>query len=315
MTRILISGGAGFIGSHAADALHKAKHDVLVIDNFSTGRMENLTMYLADGGNYTDTDVRLCDGDVWSFPTMLEVFQNFKPEVVVHLAAQAAISTSKENPIRDMEINGIGTLNIIHASLKFGVKRIIFSSTSAVYREQKHLKTKEESTLEPNTPYGISKLAAEGYVRSIFGNSVILRFGNVYGPRQVPIGENQLISRMIRHFKYGDMFFIHGSGNQTRDYIYVSDVVKAIMCAIKGPAGTFNVASGQSISVNEIGAILERRYGVVGYPWAHTNVEDPRKRICMDIGHAEHKLHWSPEVKIIDGINRTADWWESCGKA
>jgi UDP-glucose 4-epimerase len=313
--RILISGVAGFIGSHVADALRNGKNTVLGIDNFSTGRMENLTGFLADGGFFSQSDVRLCEGDISSFPIVSEIFNTFRPEAVIHLAAQAAISTSIENPVRDMEINGIGTLNMLNASLKFNVRHFVLSSTSAVYRESKCFKTKEDGALEPNTPYGVSKLAAEMYTRSMFSGAVILRFGNVYGPRQVPIGDNQLISRMIRHFKYGDKFYIHGSGEQKRDFVYVSDVVNAVVAGVFGKAGTYNIASGQSISVNEIATIIEKRFGVFGYKWDHTAIEDKRKRVCLEIKEASHGLYWKPQVSIIEGINKTVSWWDREGMA
>lgn len=309
--RTLISGGAGFIGSHVADALQSAGHHVLILDNFSTGNMKNIMQFLADGGKYRQADVRLCDGDISIFETVSDVFRTFRPEAVIHLAAQAAISTSIENPIQDLTVNGIGTLNMLAAAKKYEVKRFVFSSTSAVYRASKFFSTKEDAPLEPNTPYGVSKLAAEMYVRSMFRGAVVLRFGNVYGPRQVPIGENQLLSRMIRHFKYGDKFFIFGSGDQKRDYVYVTDVVEAIICSLYGDAsGTYNIATGRSTSVNEIAALVEDYYGVPGYKWEHTSTEDPRRKVCMDVTAAACGLGWKAQVGIKEGVIKTADWWE-----
>lgn len=311
--KILLSGGSGFIGSHVAENLRKGNHCVLIVDNFSTGRMENIQNFLSCGGRFTASDVRLCESDISAFPTVMSIFQSYKPDAVIHLAAQAAISTSIENPQRDMIINGLGTLNMLEAAKKFGVKHFVFSSTSAVYRETKFFKTKEDSPLEPNTPYGVSKLAAEMYVRSMFPGSVILRFGNVYGPRQIPIGGNQVIARMMRHFVFGDNFTITGNGEQERDYVYVGDVAQAVTYALYGERGTYNIASGKSISVNEIAGMVEEVFDVPGYKWEHSGVEDNRRHVCMEIGAARKGLGWQPKVNIRDGIRETAEWWEKRG--
>lgn len=302
--RVLVTGGAGFIGSHVVDALLIHGHEVCVLDNFSTGKLENITLpsgkvkckYLFGG----------IDQDIWD--TRKDV-ENFKADSVVHLAAQSAISSSIEDPVNDMQVNGIGTLNILRSALHCGVKRFVFSSTSAVYAESEMV-LREKSYLGPNTPYGISKLAAEFYVQSMFSNATILRFGNVYGPRQVPLGENQLLSRMIRHFKYGDKFYIHGSGDQMRDFVYVEDVARAVVTALDGTKGIFNIASGEPHSVNGIATLVEKAYGVPGYKWEHTETEDPRQWVCMDIKGAKEFLTWEPQVDISEGVARTIGWWE-----
>lgn len=316
--RVLISGGAGFIGSHTADAMRRGGHNVLVLDNFSTGKMDNLAEFCAMGGKFNHADVCIKEGDVSSFGTVAQIFYDFKPESVIHLAAQAAISTSIENPVRDLNVNGIGTINMLCAAKKYGAKRFVLASTSAVYKDNSLKMFKksidEKTILEPNTPYGISKLAAEMYTRTMFPNAVILRFGNVYGERQVPIGDNQLLSRMIRHFKFGDKFFIHGSGNQKRDFVHVSDVVQAITYAMyDNHCGTYNIATGQSVSVNEIAKLVENYYGVPGYNWDHTDKEDTRKQVCLDVSAAEYALNWCARVNIVDGVKRTIEWWEKYG--
>lgn len=311
--KILLSGGSGFIGSHVAETLRRGDHCVMVLDNFSTGRMENIQNFLGMGGRFTPGDVQLQEGDISAFPTVMSVFQSYKPDAVIHLAAQAAISTSIENPQRDMIVNGIGTLNMLEAAKKTGVKRFVLASTSAVYRESKFFKTKEDAPLEPNTPYGCSKLAAEMYVRSMFPNSTILRFGNVYGPRQIPIGGNQVIARMMRHFIFGDNFTITGNGKQERDYIYVDDVAQAVTYALYGERGTYNIASGKSISVNEIASLVEEAFCVSGYKWEHSGVEDTRRHVCMEISAARKGLGWQPRTNILDGIQQTAKWWKLRG--
>lgn len=312
--RVLISGGAGFIGSHTAEALRNGKHQVLILDNFSTGRMENIIEMVNGGAFYEHSDVSVTDGSVSQFPSVNSLFEQFRPEVVLHLAAQAAITTAIQNPVHDLTVNAIGTLNIIKCCLKYDVKRLVFSSTSAVYKENKNRlwkSIKESCQLEPGNPYGISKLTAENYIRSMFPNHVILRYGNVYGPRQTPIGENQVVPRMIRHLKYGDEFYIHGSGNQTRDFVYVADVVKANTYALfGGEPGTYNIAGGRGTSVNEIGQIVAERYRIPNYKWDHTTTEDPRHSVRMDISAAKKGLTWTPKVSIVEGIEKTIQWWE-----
>lgn len=304
--RVLVTGGAGFIGSHVVDLLLDQGHNVLIYDDFSTGNVNNIRLREWVKGTIVGKD-----------PDILYTLRSFRPEIVIHLAAQAAISTSLESPMRDLEVNGMGTLNVLRGSLECGVKRVILASTSAVYRHDVVVRphgTYEIDMLGPDTPYGISKLAAELYTRTLFPNSVILRFGNVYGPRQVPIGENQVISRMIRHLKYGDEFYIHGSGNQRRDFVYVTDVAWAVLAALGGHAGTYNIATGETTSVNQIAKIVENYYGVKGYKWDHTDREDPRKSVKLNIEHAQRDLKWSPGVKILQGVNSTIQWWESLPK-
>lgn len=305
--RVLVTGGAGFIGSHVVDLLLDHGHDVRVVDNLSTGRIENIP----------DTHPLLIVADVSSAGSIRGIFRDFRPHAVVHLAAQAAISTSIQNPSFDLTVNGQGTLNVLRAAIDYHVNRFVLASTSAVYSHsgiQRPHGIYEVDDMGPDTPYGISKLAAEGYTRTLFKNSVILRFGNVYGPRQVPIGENQVISRMIRHMKYGDEFYIHGSGNQRRDFVYVTDVAWAVLAALGGHAGTYNIATGETTSVNALAKIIESYYGVKGYSWDHTDKEDARKSVKLNIKHAQRDLKWKPGVKILQGINSTIEWWESLPK-
>jgi len=304
--RILITGACGFIGSHVVELLVKSGNHILVVDNFSTGKMENI----ADIIDKYPSKIDVQEGDIVSLPFLNRILADFKPKYVIHLAAQAAITTAWANPVKDISVNAIGTLNLIQACKTTGVEKIIFSSTSAVYRETSG-KIKESHPTMPSNPYGISKLAAEHYLRSMFPASTILRFGNVYGERQVPIGENQLIPRMIRHFKYGDTFYIHGDGKQERDFVYVGDVAQAIANALYNKPGIFNISSGQSFSVNEIAGMIEEIYDIPNYRWEHTEENDPRRKACLDNSEAYSGLSWKPSVNIKAGIKRTVDWWEA----
>lgn len=296
--RIMITGGAGFIGSHTADYLSQLSHKVFILDNLSSGRKENL-----------EQEYPLMVGDISNYNHVQEAFDRFAPDAVVHLAAQAAISTSWEFPDVDARTNILGTLNLLCACKKYRVQRMVFSSTSAVYDAGDMLPLKESQRVGPDSPYGISKLTAETYIRTLLPGSVILRLGNVYGEKQQPIGNNQVIPKMIRHFKYGDIFFVDGDGEQKRDFVYVGDVAHAISCALHGEAGTYNIAGGQSTSVNQLAAIMESIYEVPGYNWLHTKVNDRRGDNCMDITKAKKGLNWEPTISLFDGLMKTATWW------
>lgn len=307
--RILITGGAGFIGSHTAVFLEDRQKDVLVVDNFSTGKTENLRDFLQ---NIEVSDIR-------DIEKMNAVFKDFRPEAVLHLAGQSAISTAWESPELDLSVNGEGTLIMLRLAQRYNVKKFVFSSTSAVYGKQKYWWNgggggflNENMPANPDTPYGISKLAAENYVRLLFPNHVILRYANIYGPRQDPIGMNQVIARAFRHFIHGDDFAVVGDGYQTRDFVYVGDVCAANYLALVDDAtGTFNVASGKSYSVNEVLREIEKVYGVPGYKWEHTSEPDERGNVYMNGNLIRKILGWKPAVSLELGIRLTAKAWES----
>ncbi|RPJ28025.1 MAG: NAD-dependent epimerase/dehydratase family protein [Chloroflexi bacterium] len=311
MTKIMILGGAGFIGSHVVDLLHKNQSNQLFIfDDLSTGRHENVRHLISEKYN---TRIKFDMLDVKKREHVDDAFSRFHPEVVILLAAQAAISVSERDPKFDADTNIGGMLNVISASRQFGARRIVFSSTSAVYREKTWGKLKESDFCEPKSPYGISKLASEHYLRTLFQESVVLRFGNVFGPRQAPIGDNQVIPRMIRHFKFGDDFKIFGDGKQTRDYVYVGDVAEAVECAMVGTPGTYNIATGKRLSVNEVARGIEELYEVPGYKWEHRAENDPRRDICLDVRRANEFLGWKPRVSFTEGLKRTKDWLDNGG--
>lgn len=303
--RILVTGSAGFIGSHVLDKLLDLGHRPILLDNMSTGKEKNIPRHRMIPADLNKIDITN------AHDVEMLIFHE-RPEAIIHLAAQAAISTSIDDPVLDMKVNGLGTINLLRSALRYGVRRFIFSSTSAVYDDKFRSISPidERDPLFPNSPYGISKLAAEGYVRTMFPGSVILRFGNVYGPRQVSIGGNQVVPLMIRHLECGDDFSIHGSGNQQRDFVYVDDIVDAIVKSLDGKPGTYNVGTNQAVSVNSVGEILRKRYGQSGFPWKHTDQEDPRPYVCLSNELARTHLGWEPRVDIVDGLNRTVDWFK-----
>lgn len=304
--RVLVSGGCGFIGSHVVELLASKRHDVMILDDLSTGKVEWVKDVIIDFPKKVNFD--MCSVQRWDHVEPL--IKGFQPEVIVHLAAQPAISTSWDDPLLNAQVNEIGTLNLLMSGKQNRVKRFVFASTSAIYREDSEIAS-ESSPKEPKSPYGISKLAAETYVRTLFPNSACLRFGNVYGPRQVPIGENQVVPRMLRHFLYGDDFAIHGNGEQTRDFVFVKDVAEAVMRAMWGQVGSYNIASGTSVSVNAVARMVEAIYHVPGYKWAHTKEQDPRQQIRLDVRTAWKELGWKARRPLIDGLHATCDWWDA----
>ena len=303
MKRIFVSGGAGFVGSNVCDYLLAKGYDVMAVDNFSTGKLENLADFCKNGGSIVNADIRDHDG-------MIQLFMKFRPDAVIHLAAQASISTSISNPVQDVSINCIGTLSIIRACQKFNVEKFIFSSTSAVYAETNR-PLYESSEIAPMSPYGVSKYASELYIKSMLKNYIIFRFANIYGPRQQPIGTNQLLARAIRHFKYGDDFSIFGDGKQARDYLYVDDVSRAMHMALTdGITGTFNLSSGVSTSVNDVLGIVEEVYDVVGYPWPHSQQKDLRECVRINSHAVKMALDWRPDCSLVTGIRCLKQWWD-----
>jgi len=306
--KIMITGAAGFIGSHTADLCQAKRNIVLAVDDYSTGRIDNLLDFCAPGKNGA-----LVHEDITDFSAMAKLFQKFEPDVVIHLAAQAAISTSIQDPMRDCTVNTMGTIHL--ATLcKARQIRLVYSSTSAVYSPLGFIgKYKEDHKCEPNSPYGISKLAAEHYIRTMLPtNHIILRYGNVYGPRQRPIGQNQVIARMLRHFLNGDEFYIFGDGEDKRDYIYVSDVAYANYLAATSSviSGTFNVGSGYSTTVNQLARNLNSMFDV-NYKWDHKEIDVPsRRNVCLNASKMRDTFGWSPSVGLAAGLHYTAEFWE-----
>lgn len=297
--KLLITGAAGFIGSHVAELAVKHGHKVMVLDNLSTGNQG----YLPGGALF-------CKCDITAWHDLVAEFVDFEPEVVLHLAAQAAISKSWDQPINDAWQNVIGTLNILRVSERKSVKRVVVASTSAVYSNECQCPISVDAPLSPNTPYGISKLAAESYARLLEPNSIVLRLGNVYGPRQVPLGENQVIAHMLDHFEDGVPFHIHGDGRQERDFVFVEDVAEAFLRAIEPSStpGIYNVATGRSISVNTLAATVASQYDVPEYKWEHDDQQDPRRLIALDVSASHIALGWVAKTNIEEGLKKTIEW-------
>ncbi len=301
--KILITGGAGFIGSYVANAFTRDGHRVLIVDNLSTGIEENIPK---------ETDFVKCD--IRERSLLEKVFSDFKPDMVNHHAAQINVRQSVEDPVFDAEINVIGTLNLLELSLSHKVKRFIFASTGgAIYGEPENLPADETTPPMPISPYGASKYAVEnylGYYRAVHGlDYVALRYSNVYGPRQNPHGEAGVVAIFCSRIISGKPCQIFGDGNQTRDYVFAEDVARANILAVNAPTGRYNIGTEIETSVNDLVMVLRRAAR------REFNVEyaTPRpgevQRIALDVALAKRVLGWSPKVNFEDGIRRTWKWF------
>lgn len=241
---ILVTGGAGFIGSHIVDELINNSYNVIVADNLSTGRIENIN----NSAIFYNIDIK--------DKTRLEtLFINNKIKYIIHLAAQASVGYSMKYPICDANENIISSLNLIELAKKYNIKKLIVSSTAAVYGEPQYLPIDENHNANPSSYYGLSKLTMEKYIKLSNIDYIIFRFSNVYGPRQIPEGEAGVVSIFMDYFINNNEINIFGDGNQTRDFIYVKDIAKILFLCIKNDNMTkeiINISSNVSISINEL---------------------------------------------------------------
>jgi UDP-glucose 4-epimerase len=292
--KIIVTGGTGFVGWHTFHALLGAGHGVRPIDKKPDPEMPS-------GGIWAD---------ITNYSKMNTYFGATKPEAVIHLAAQGSLQESLKRPEHDAMVNIIGTLNMLRLSQKYGVKRFVFASTSAVYAPNSSGVYVETSCLGPLSPYGISKMAAEFYIRVFDISHAILRLGNVYGPRQRPLGENQLIPRALAHHFRGERFQINGDGEQKRDFVYVKDVADALVRAVESPlTGVFNIGSGYSISVN---TIMDELSAFLGRPeeWPRGKAKRGELRNVNLPSHmAYDKFGWKATTTLNKGIKETVKEW------
>ena len=307
--KALVSGGAGFIGSHLVDALIARGDAVTVIDDLSTGRGENIADAMAKGA-------RLIPADVTDLASVERVCRNFRPDRVFHLAAQVDVRVSVNDPGLDVRVNVEGTVNLLEASQKVGAGGFVLASSCAVYGEPEPgtIPLLETATLRPGSPYGQAKLAAEGYValyRELHGlPAASLRFGNVYGPRQGAVGEAGVIAIFCRELIRGGSPVVFGDGTQTRDFVYVGDVVDAILAASdRGATGEFNVGTGRETSVLEL---VDHLAAIGGRADFIPEQMPPRPgeidRMVLDATRVRSALGWSDRVPIEVGLRMT---WES----
>ena len=305
--RCLVTGGAGFIGSTLVDALLARGDTVTLVDDLSTGRLENLDSALGAGARLIRQDIR--DG-----AGLLATAREAEPEVIFHLAAQIDVRKSVADPALDASINVGGTANVLDAARAVGSRRLIFTSTGgAVYGEGEgqELPLREDAPIAPMAPYGQSKFAAEGYLalyERLYGlSSAALRLGNVYGPRQDPLGEAGVIAIFCGLLPTGERPTVYGDGRQTRDYIYVDDVVSALLAAAERTAtGPINVGTGRETDVLELVSSLRELGDADGFEPVHAPARTGEvQRIAIDPGRAERDLGWRAETGLEDGLRET----------
>jgi UDP-glucose 4-epimerase len=316
--RALVTGGAGFIGSNLVDALLDRGDEVTVIDNLASGKRENLRGALARGAGFDEADIRDAE-------RMRSALASARPDIVFHLAAQIDVRKSIEDPAWDAGVNVVGTINVLEAAHRAGVKRVVNTSTGgAIYGDADVMPTPESAPARPMAAYGQSKFCAEtycGWYERLYGlSSVILRYGNVYGPRQDPHGEAGVVAIFCGKLLAGERPLIFGDGRQTRDYVYVGDVVAANLAAAAHPEahGAYNIGTGTESSVVEVLGALRQAAGLgegelePEYAPARTG---ELQRSSLDVTRARAELGFTADTDLVAGMKPTLEWTRASAAA
>lgn len=300
---ILVTGGAGFIGSHVADTLLDEGHEVHVLDDLSTGRRWKVP----EAAPLFERDIR-SDGAA-------ALLAEHQYDCLVHHAAQMNVRKSVEDPSFDADVNIRGLINLMETGLDHGLQKVIFASTGgAIYGEPEYTPQDEDHPLQPVSPYGVAKLASEKYLHYYQTqydlDAVSLRYANIYGPRQNPHGEAGVVAIFTKEMLGDGQPVINGPGEQTRDYVYVGDVVQANLAALEyDGSGVFNVGTGRETSVNELFRMIRTETGAEVEETHGPAKPGEQQRSVLGYGKAETELGWSPQVPIEDGLARTVDWF------
>ncbi len=303
MAKILVTGGAGFIGSHLVDALLSRGEEVLVIDNLSTGKAE-----------FVHANAIFHKADIREVATQ-KIIRDFQPSVIYHLAAQKSVPDSFKHPREDAEINLVGLCNMLEALPGSGLQKFIFASTGgAMYGDNAALPATEAQSAAPSAPYGLAKYASERYIE-LWGKlhgfqSIALRLANVYGPRQDPFGEAGVIAIFCKRAVEGEPMRVFGKGDHTRDYVYVADVVAAFLQALDTDvSGVMNIGTGKETSVlqliQKLESITQRKFAIDARP----EVQGEMARSALQADMAKAKLGWQPRVSLDAGIQETFTWF------
>lgn len=298
--RVLVTGGAGFAGSHTVDRLLHEGHEVVVVDDFSTGARHNV-----------NSEAHVVEADIRA--SLDNPFRSFHPEVVVHMAAQVSVPKSVIDPVTDNAINVGGTINVVETAARAGARKVIAMSSAAVYGNPVSLPLTEESATEPLSPYGLSKLAAERYVQLLAQTHgiayTILRPANLYGPRQTTDGEGAVIPALLNCFLAGEDPVIHGDGSQTRDFLYVADFASAIgQALVRGDDEILHVSSGTAVSISELWRAMVEIMGWRRSPRYGPSRPGDIQHSWMVNDRARSQLGWAPSTSLQEGLAKTLAW-------
>ena len=301
--KVMVTGGAGFIGSHLVDRLIQDGHEAVVVDNLSTGKRKHV-----------NRAARLYKLDVQS-PRLERVFRKERPAVLMHLAAQMDIRRSVEDPIFDAQSNILGTINVLEQAVRHGSRKVVFASSGgAIYGEQEVFPAPESHPTRPLSPYGISKLAGEFYLAYYQQHSgiqyVSLRYSNVYGPRQDPHGEAGVVAIFTQKMLSGEQPIVNGTGRQTRDFVFVEDVVDAHLAVMgKDVQGCYNVGVGEETSINELFGMLAD-LTKSGSKQVHGPAKKGEQaRSVVDSTKLRQELGWEPRTPLSEGLSRTVEFF------
>jgi UDP-glucose 4-epimerase len=302
--KVLVTGGAGFIGSHVVDTYIDHGYEVVVVDDLSTGRLSNLN----PAATFYKLDIRS--------PQLANIFEKERPDYVNHHAAQMDGCGSAANPLISAEVNILGSLNLMECAKEFQLKRFVYISTgSAIYGEPEYLPCDEAHPISPICRYGASKHSVEHYLSAYHERHgleyVVLRYPNVYGPRQDPHGESGVVARFTGQMLASEQTLINGDGEQQRDFVFVGDCARANLNALRTETGTgiYNLGSGWGTSVNEIFSMLKEITGYGLSPLHGPQKEGEPIRIYLDASKAERELGWVPEVELEDGLKQTVEFF------
>jgi UDP-glucose 4-epimerase len=301
--KILVTGGAGFIGSHIVDRLIQEGHEVVVVDNLSSGKRRNVNRQAV----FYKVDIR----SRW----LERVFRRERPAIVDHHAAQIDVRRSVDDPVLDADINILGMLNVLQNSVKYGVRKVIFASSGgAIYGEPEKIPVPESHPLRPASPYGIGKAVGEEYLRylnDVAGLEYVgLRYANVYGPRQDPNGEAGVVGIFTQKMLTGDQAHITGNGRQTRDFVFVDDIVEANLAALnKSARGLYNVGTGVETNINDLFRMLAKLINPDVREVHGPAKKGEQARIALDSGRLHREFDWEPKVPLQEGLARTVEYY------
>ena len=304
--KILVTGGAGFIGSNLVDELIEKNYEVVIVDNLSTGKKENI-----------NPEAEFYNVDILDKEKLEQIFIKEKPEFISHHAAQIDVRKSVSDPVFDANINILGTLNLLELAKKYKIKKVVFASSGgAIYGEADIVPTSEEYTPKPISSYGISKFSIEQYLNyynEVFGlKFVALRYANVYGPRQDPLGEAGVVAIFCNKLLNNEQLTINGDGKQTRDFVYVGDIVNAnILSFEKDIEGIFNIGTGIEISINELFDVLIKISGVKMQENHGVALKGEQMRSCLTASKIRQAVGWNAYISLENGLKGV---WENNNK-